>query len=131
MVLVPLDVTLENYMSEEQRQQLASSGSPLNRAVADILDLYFDFYVAEYGERCCALHDPLACAIAVGQVKATVAPAVNVVVDDGYGPGRGQTICDLRGQRNEAVDQPGAHVRVVLDTDQPLADLMVERLLSA
>lgn len=131
VVLVPLDVTLENYMSEEQRLQLANSPSLLNRTLADILELYFEFYVAEYGERCCALHDPLACALAVGQVKATRAPAVHVVVDDGYGPGRGQTICDLRGQRQGPVDQPGAHVRVVLDTDLPLGELLTQRLLNA
>ena len=83
----------------------------------------------EYGERCCALHDPLACAIAIGQVIATVAPAVDVVVDQGYGPGRGQTICDLRNQRTGPKDVEGAHVRVVLATDQPLAPVLLERLL--
>lgn len=131
VVMVPLDVTLENYLTEAQRLQLAASPSKLNRTLAAILEFYFDFYKQEYGERCCALHDPLACAIAIGQVIATVAPAVDVVVDQGYGPGRGQTICDLRGQRNGPVDQPGAHVRVVLDTDQPLAPLLLERLLGA
>ena len=131
VVLVPLDVTLENYFEEDDRLALAASDSELNRALADILDLYFDFYVAEYGRKLCALHDPLACAIAIGQVIATVAPAVDVVVDQGYGPGRGQTICDLRGQRNGPVDHEGAHVRVVLDTDQPLGPLLLERLLNA
>ena len=131
VVMVPLDVTLENYLTEAQRLQLAASPSKLNQTLAAILEFYFDFYKQEYGERCCALHDPLACAIAIGQVTATVAPAVDVVVDQGYGPGRGQTICDLRGQRNGPVDQPGAHVRVVLGTDQPLAPLLLERLLGA
>ena len=49
VVLVPLDVTLENYFEEDDRLALAASDSELNRALADILDLYFDFYVAEYG----------------------------------------------------------------------------------
>jgi purine nucleosidase len=130
VVLVPLDVTLDNVFEEEDRVALAESPSALNRALADILDLYLDFYVAEYGRRCCALHDPLAAAMAVGQIIATRAPQVQVVVDDTQGPGRGQTICDLRGQRNGPVDDPDAHVRVVLDTDQPLRPLLLERLLA-
>ena len=77
----------------------------------------------------CALHDPLAAAIAVGQIIATRAPNVPVVVDDTQGPGRGQTICDLRGQRTGARDVEGAHVRVVLATDQPLGPVLLERLL--
>jgi len=130
VVLVPLDVTLENVFEEQDRLALAVSPSALNRALAEILDLYFGFYVREYGRRCCALHDPLATAIAVGQIRATRAPSVPVVVDDTHGPGRGQTICDLRGQRNGPRDVEGAHVRVVLETDQPLGPVLLERLLA-
>lgn len=129
VVLVPLDVTLQNVFEEEDRLALEASGSALNQALADMLNLYNGFYVSEYGRRCCALHDPLAAAIAVGQVSATRAPAVPVLVDDTDGPGRGQTICDLRGQRNGPKDAEGANVRVVLATDQPLAPLLRERLL--
>ena len=129
VIMVPLDVTLENAFEESDREALAASDSALNRALADILDLYFGFYVGEYGRRMCALHDPLAAAIAVGQITATRAPNVPVVVDDTQGPGRGQTICDLRGQRNGPRDVEGAHVRVVLDTDQPLGPVLLERLL--
>ena len=129
VVLVPLDVTLENAFQESDREALAASDSALNRALADILNLYFDFYVGEYGRRMCALHDPLAAAIAVGQITATRAPNVPVVVDDTQGPGRGQTICDLRGQRNGPRDVEGAHVRVVLDTDQQLGPVLLGRLL--
>lgn len=129
VVLVPLDVTLENVFEESDRLALAASDSPLNQALADILDLYFGFYVHEYGRRLCALHDPLATAIAVGQIKATRAPRVPVEVDRTEGPGRGQTICDLRGQRQGPKDVPGAHVRVVLATDQPLAPVLLQRLL--
>lgn len=95
-----------------------------------MLDLYYGFYVSEYGRRASALHDPLAAAIGVGQVSATRAPAVPVVVDTTDGPGRGQTICDLRGQRGGPVDADGAHVRVVLETDRPLGPLLRERLLA-
>lgn len=128
VVLVPLDVTLENVFEDEDREALAASG-PLNQALAAMLDLYMNFYVAEYGRRCSALHDPLAAAIAVGQVQATLAPRVPVEVDTTDGPGRGQTICDLRGQRNGPVDHDDATVRVVLASEPPLGPVLRERLL--
>ncbi|WP_308116547.1 nucleoside hydrolase [Leifsonia poae] len=106
VTLVPLDVTMENVFEEADRQRLLGSELPLARAVGAMLDFYFDFYVDVYGHRSCALHDPLAAAIAVGGVRPTVAPEVDVVVDATGGPGRGQTICDLRGQRSGAADQP-------------------------
>lgn len=128
VTLVGLDVTLENILEESHRAQLLASDRPLARAIGEILDLYFDFYLPQYGRRCSALHDPLAAAIGVGNVTPVNSPWVDVTIDDSDGPGRGQTIADLRGQRLGAVDQPGATVRMVLDTDRKLQDHLVERL---
>jgi purine nucleosidase len=130
ITLVPLDVTMENILEEPDRLRLVNSGRVFPRAIGEILDFYFGFYVQVYGHRSSALHDPLAVAIAVGCVVATNAPAVSVVVDETHGPSRGQTVCDLRGQRLGPVDQPGAHVRVVLATEIPLAPVLMERILS-
>jgi purine nucleosidase len=129
VTLVPLDVTLAQPLEESDRQALLDSGSAFVRALGAILDLYFDFYVPYYGRRSSALHDPLAAALAVGGVAALRAPAVPVVVDTTSGPGRGQTICDLRGQHRGAFDHPGSRTRVVLEIDQPLAPHLVGRLL--
>lgn len=128
LTLVPLDVTLEHRLDEDDRAALLASGLPLARAIGDILDLYFDFYVGLYGTRSCALHDPLAAAIAIGLVTPTVAPAVPLVVDAGDGPGRGQTIADLRAPRTGYIDHPGVTTRIVLDTDRALAPVLIERL---
>lgn len=130
VTLVPLDTTLENVLDEPDRQRLCASEDPFVRAVGDMLEYYFDFYVAEYGRRCSALHDPLAAALAVGGMLPRVAPRVPVEVDVTGGPGRGQTVCDLRGQRQGPVDRPGANVRVVLETEGQLAPHLVERLLA-
>ncbi|XAS67437.1 nucleoside hydrolase [Micrococcaceae bacterium Sec5.7] len=130
VTLVPLDVTMENTLEETDRAALLASPRPLARALGQIVNHYFDFYIGVYGRRSCALHDPLAAAIAVGGIRTKLAPAVNVAVDDTHGPGRGQTICDLRGQRLGPVDQAGARTRVVLETDAPLAPHLVERLLA-
>jgi len=130
VTLVPLDVTMENVMDEEHRARMLASASPLAAAVGRTLDHYFDFYQPIYGRRCSALHDPLAAAIAVGEIRAEVAPAVPVVVDTTNGPGRGQTIADLRAQRSGTHDRPGCRTRVVLATDRPLAEHMIERIVS-
>jgi len=130
VTLVPLDVTMENVMDEEHRARMLASASPIAEAVARTLDHYFDFYQPIYGRRCSALHDPLAAAIAIGEIRATVAPAVPVVVDTTDGPGRGQTIADLRAQRSGTHDRPGCRTRVVLATDRPLAEHMIERIVS-
>ncbi len=90
---------------------------------------YFDYYVPLYGERSSALHDPMAAAIAVGGARPSRAPAVDIVVDTTDGPGRGQTICDLRGQRLGPVDKPGVRSRVVLALETPLGPHLVERLM--
>ena len=128
LTLVPLDVTLENTLEEEDRRRLLDSSDPLARTVGEILDFYFDFYVSLYGRRSSALHDPLAAAIAVGGIRPVNAPAVAVEVDTTDGPGRGQTVCDLRGQRLAPLDQPGERTRVVLSTDRPLAGHLVQTI---
>jgi purine nucleosidase len=128
ITLVPLDITLENRLYEQDRQALLNAPSALARALGAMLDIYFDYYVPFYGERSCALHDPLAVAIATGDIVATRAPAVEIVVDTTAGPGRGQTICDLRGQRQGPVDRAGIWTRVALETDRPFGPVLVERL---
>ncbi len=129
VTIVPLDVTMENRLDETDRSALLESPLPLARALGQMLDHYFDFYLNEYGVRSCALHDPLAAAIAAGGIRPTRNPAVPVEVDITDGPGRGQTICDLRGQRRGQVDAAGANVRVVLATDQPLGAHLIDCIL--
>ena len=62
----------------------------------------------------------------MGAVELADAP----VVDDSSGPGRGQTICDLRSRRMGFPSQPGAHCRVVLSLGEDFAPHLMERLLA-
>ena len=130
ITLVPMDVTMSAVLEESDREVLLRSDRPVAQALGAMLDLYHEFYVGTYGRRCCALHDPLAAALAVGGVAAARAPVVSVVVDDTIGPGRGQTICDLRGERLGYPAQPGAHCRVVLELAEDFAPHLMGRLLS-
>jgi purine nucleosidase len=131
ITMVPLDVTMTNVLLEHDRQSLVDSGRPVASALGHMLDYYFNFYVGVYGHRASALHDPLAVAIALGEVALKTAPVVRVVVDDTAGPGRGQTICDLRGIYNGFPEQSGAHTRVVLALETDFAPTLLARLLTA
>ncbi len=129
--MVPLDVTMREVMSEEQRSSMAASSSQVARFAAAVLEHYFEFYEGVFGRRSCACHDVLAAAIAVGDVVPRRAMTVGVTVDNGYGPARGATICDMRGLYRDEVAQPGANCTVVLETSGDLAERVVSRLVRA
>ena len=130
VTLVPLDVTMANVLEESHRQELLASPGPVPRALGEMLGYYFRFYEGLFGRPCSAMHDPLAAALAVGGVRAAVAPVVRAAVDTGDGPGRGQTICDMRGFYRDYPEQSDARCRVVLELDGDFAPHLVEVLLS-
>ncbi|TFV84764.1 nucleoside hydrolase [Microbacterium sp. dk485] len=130
VTLVPLDATMEHTLSEEQRGMLLADERPFVRTVGEILDHYFDFYVGTYGRRTCALHDPLAAVLAAGAVTPTRAPRVPIVVDVSDGPGRGQTIADLRTQRIGVRDHDGVRTRLVLDVESSIGQHLIDTILA-
>lgn len=122
VTLVPLDVTMTNVLEENHRQELLATEHPVSQALGEMLGYYFGFYVDIFGRACSAMHDPLAAAIAVrGGVELALAPTVRVQVDTTDGPGRGQTVCDLRGQYAGFPAQRGARCRVVLEIGEDFA----------
>ena len=58
-------------------------------------------------------------------------PTVHATVDTGDGPGRGETIFDLRGRYRGYPEQPGAHTRVVLQVNPQFVEEVVELLCTA
>ncbi|WP_124054612.1 nucleoside hydrolase [Arcanobacterium ihumii] len=128
ITMVGLDATMVNNFYDSHRERLYSSGSKSAKGIADVLDFYFNFHLEIFGERRSATHDPLAAAIGAGDIVPELAPVVNVVVDDSNGPGRGQTICDLRGMYVDYPDQDGAHCAVVLkvpaDSPERIIDMI-------
>lgn len=129
VTLVPLDVTMASVLEETHRQQLLASSSPVARTLGEMLGYYFRFYEDIYGRPCSAMHDPLAAALAVGAVTASVAPVVRAAVDTSDGPSRGQTVCDLRGLYAGYPPVKGARCRVVLALEEDFAPHLVETLL--
>ncbi|WP_457966087.1 nucleoside hydrolase [Arthrobacter sp. D1-29] len=131
VTLVPLDVTMNSVLEETHRQALVASSSPVAQVLGEMLRYYFRFYEDIYGRPCSAMHDPLAAALAVGAVMAAVAPVVRAAVDTSDGPGRGQTICDLRGLYAGYPEVAGARCRVVLSLEEDFVPHLVETLLSS
>ncbi|MBT2513456.1 nucleoside hydrolase [Arthrobacter sp. ISL-30] len=130
VTLVPLDVTMTNVLEEGHRQELLATDHPMAQALGGMLGYYFGFYVNQFGRACSAMHDPLAAAIAVGGIEVAIAPIVHVEVDTTDGPGRGQTVCDLRGLYMGFPEQPGARCRVVLSLAEEFAPHLLETLQS-
>ena len=115
LTLVPLDVTMTNLLEEGQRERLGAIDHPVMPLLADMLSYYFDFHVDVYGRRVAAMHDPLAAAVAVGGVELGLSPATAVEVDITDGPGRGQTICDLRSRYQGYRPSSGKNCLVALE----------------
>lgn len=72
VTLVPLDVTTRHTFDERHRAELLAARGHVPQLLGAMLDTYFDFYTTRYGERRCALHDPLAAALVVGDVDEPV-----------------------------------------------------------
>lgn len=130
ITLIPLGLTLDDRLDLHEQQRLQLASTPLARALGAMVRHYAIFYIGTFGVPVPALHDPLATAVAIGDVVPLVAPTVHVSVDTTDGPNRGRTTADLRGRFRDYPPQQGAHCRVVLATDRPLAETLVDRLLT-
>ncbi|GAA1750012.1 PfkB family carbohydrate kinase [Kocuria aegyptia] len=128
VTLVPLDVTMANLLDEGQREQIAAVEHPVMPVLAAMLEHYTGFYTGILGRPSSALHDPLAAAVAAGTVDLGLAPVVRVQVDTTDGPGRGQTICDLRGRYAGYPTATGARCRVVLELAEDFAPHLLRTL---
>jgi purine nucleosidase len=114
VTLVPLDVSMDHRWSEDDRRALLAAGTPLTTALAGMLPVYFESYEPRLGERRIPLHDPLAAAIAVGELTPADAPLLGLRVDPA-----GRTAED---------DGAPARVRVVLSMDRPAGPVILERI---
>lgn len=128
-VLVPLDVTMIEVVTEQHIARLLAADTPVTRFVAATTEFYFtDYGMSSYGRRCSPCHDAVAAAVLTGEVVPSVFPLLGVEVDCTDGPGRGATICDTRGRWKGFPDQPEGNCRVALVTDGTFPDRLVEAL---
>nr|WP_179534434.1 nucleoside hydrolase [Actinopolyspora biskrensis] len=129
ITLVPLDVTMTELLTEEHHNRLERTGRAVPSFAASILGHYLDFYERDvFGARSAACHDPLAAAVAVGDIPCHRAPGLAVDVDTGDGPARGATIADTRGSYSDFPNREDTSARVVLRTERSFPQQLTERL---
>ena len=117
---------------EPKHFEKMNNGGGISKYMARITEFYSDFYEKyTYNKPLTTMHDAIAVALAAGLVKAKVSPCVNVEVDITNGPGRGQTVCDLRGVYMNFPPQEGAHCYVPLELEDGLPDYFTNLLASA
>ncbi|MEN0101421.1 MAG: nucleoside hydrolase [Curtobacterium sp.] len=117
LVLVPLDVTRQHRFDDSDGDRFIAAGDPLRVALGTMLHRYIDFYETVDHVRRAPLHDPLAAAIAAGEVAPTVRETPLDVVTDGDERGRTVPVAD------------GPVVRVVVTAEASAADVIRTRIL--
>ncbi len=131
VTLVGLDVTMRTLLRPGHIDRLRAGGT-IAQYLARITEFYTDFCAREsFGEPLTTMHDALAVAIGADVLAPTLAPVVRARVDTSDGPGRGQTLCDLRGMYRGYPTQQDAHCRVVLDCDTGFGDAFVDLVVAA
>ncbi|MFJ6653382.1 nucleoside hydrolase [Microbacterium sp. NPDC091313] len=124
LVIVPLDATMPQRLSEADADRIAAVGGAVPRTLRAMLDFYLDFYLGVYGDRACALHDPLAAMVLAD-------PAVETAVRRGRvrviaaGEERGRTV--LEPAADAAAAASARHV-VVDAVAGPAADALIAGL---
>ena len=131
ITMVGLDVTMKTLLTEKHFEKMRQAGG-IAGYMARIAEYYTTFNEERsFGKRLATMHDAIAVGIAAGLVKAKVSPNVNVEVDTTNGPGRGQTICDLRGIYLDFPPQENAHCQVPLELEDGFAELFTARICGA
>ncbi len=114
VTLVPLDVTMRHRWTVADVDALRAGGTPLRRALSDMVPVYFDSYEKRIGVREIPLHDPLAAAIMLGDVTPDEAPLLTIEVE-----GNGRT-----------AERGWGLVRVILSLTEPAGPVLLSRLLA-
>lgn len=112
ITMVGLDVTLQTKLRLEDIQRWRELDTDLTRFLADMTSYYMEGYRQAYRDRAsCALHDPLAVAVAIDSSLVKVQPMVLQVDLEGI-HSYGRTIADLRPR---CTDQPNVNVCIGVD----------------
>ncbi|KRK46664.1 nucleoside hydrolase [Dellaglioa algida] len=122
ITMVGLDVTLKTLLTKKETQEWRQLNSTSSRAFADIVDYYIEAYAnLKTNLGGCALHDPLAVAVAIDPSLVTTLP-INMKVDT-KSPFSGRTIGDERRlNSNEATTD----VAVAVETERFLSIFMTK-----
>lgn len=106
ITMVGLDVTLRTLLTKKETQSWRELGTNAGKAFSDMVDYYIKAYeITSPHLNGCALHDPLAVAVAINPDLLTTIQ-LNLKVET-EGPSRGRTIGD-----NERLNDPNPNVTI-------------------
>lgn len=114
ILTVGINVTHKVLLSQEQLDEARDSGAPTAVFLHQICDFYFSRYVRTFGRRVCAMHDPLAIAIAADRSLITRSEHRRADMELGGTHTRGMTVGDFRPWADPAL----ANVEIVFECDQ-------------
>ncbi|PSK92974.1 purine nucleosidase [Murinocardiopsis flavida] len=126
LTLVALDVTMRAVAREPWLARLAEFQGDRAQRTSGFLDFYSGYYTHIYGERACAMHDPLAAAVLLDPAITTESVRTAVRVELKGEHTRGLTIADLRDLPNTSDERP--KVTLVTETD---SEVFLDRMLDA
>ena len=127
LTMVGLDVTMQTILRTTHLARLEASDTPLARFVVAILRFYWDHYSAVLEDPGCAMHDPLALAIALDPTLVTQMAHLDVRVEAESALTLGMTVADRRPLRVPGLPPPRHPISVPLAVD---SDRFIEVLLS-
>jgi purine nucleosidase len=119
VTMVGLDVTDFTIFEAEDLERVRAADTPAARYVAAIAPFYMDFYGGILGRPACAMHSPLAVAIAADPSLVVRAERYPMAVELAPGLTRGMTVADRRGGRDTGRREglSAQDVEVVLEVD--------------
>jgi purine nucleosidase len=126
VTLVGLDVTMKTVVAGSVGERLRSSDEPVERFVGELIAFISKVYVRYYGIDGCAMHDPLAVAVAADPSLVRT-ESLHVEVDIGSGISAGRTVADVWGVL-QPPGEPNAHVALEVDA-QRFDEMLWRRLL--
>ena len=130
VVLVPLDATMRQRLTAADAAELRAAPGRIPRLIGSALEHYLSFYTGVFGAPECALHDPLAVALAVGDEQVLRSARTTLAVDCSAGPARGMTVADLRTSYRGPVDREDEVNVVVLETAEGFGARLLQKLLT-
>ncbi len=120
IVMVPLEVTHTNMVTEEVKKRILSMNTKFAKVCVELLDYYADAYRKIYKFESCPLHDPCAVAYCITpEIFKTI--HCHVEIEKASELARGRTICDIYLLSEE---KKNVHVSVKMDVPK-FWDLMI------
>jgi len=117
ITLVGLDVTMQTCLTPYHLDEIMEVSTPVTEFVKKIITHYMKFYKEVVGIDGCGMHDPLAVAVAMDK-SLVKTRRLFVAVETKGEYTSGETVADLRGSKEGAVNPPNMDVCVEVDSDR-------------